>query len=391
MNKQEIQKLQRQLTIESGPARAFLDSLSAGSRPSREGNLKKFAIFLGGPSHIDDTLQTFLQTHIADRGQGVEDTQHYAESVLGKFLQWLKNAGYSAQSQRTGIYTIGAYCAWKHKTLEIDWNRIQGIPPATKVQVKNRKYVWSAQVAGQALQFITNNRDRAIFLMGFQGALRVGDLCNLNFEHIAEEYIGNSIPLKVGPIYTEKTDQECHTFVLADAVHYLRLYEAERGGFQRGEPLFLTKDRKRISKNYIARFMKQLARKLAKENIISGDRLNHASLNPFGFHSFRTSFETNMRDAGMSDVYIDYFMAHEQRTTGGKFYFQPKKARATYKKFAQDLTVNARFAEAASVLVEGMRVLDSLQATQEAQATLITKLTEELHLLRKDLQALKEE
>jgi len=149
-------------------------------------------------------------------------------------------------------------------------------------------------------------RLRAFVCVMKDSGLAPVDILKLNYGDVRKDLEAGKAPVKISILRT-KTKQPFETFLGPDAIQYLKLYLETRGrGTQKippealtdSSPLFVVDQRKRTRVDYNS-LQQTFVRERGKAGV------------DFEVYDLRKFFSTNMRAAGVSDVFVEYMMGHK--------------------------------------------------------------------------------
>jgi len=157
-------------------------------------------------------------------------------------------------------------------------------------------------------------REKTIFLMMLQGALRIGDLLNwvnYRWEEIKPQLEAGKDPIKIS-MY-----KKYWTYITTDAIHELKKYIQERGEPKPGEPIFISKEGKPLYPQHVARVFRRAAAKAGLLDYEPSQRKRkgkheYGHRYPIRLHMFRKLFksEASVAGRGIDQRYVEFFMGH---------------------------------------------------------------------------------
>lgn len=172
-------------------------------------------------------------------------------------------------------------------------------------QLKKERRLPIALSRDEAIDFIAtikNARDRAMVLVMVFMGLRISEVVQLNVDDIT--------PYTEGITFRGKGGKERYVPVHPTARDAVLIYKAERPEVEPdelGEPLFVSRHRRRIDASTVRRFIK----KYAKE-ALSLDNRKRQKLSP---HKLRHTFATLLLQGDVDIRYIQELLGHENLST----------------------------------------------------------------------------
>ncbi len=208
------------------------------------------------------------------------------------------------------------------------WYRVNAIEihasllPAPHVTYQDRVPI---QQELQTLMAHADLRERAALALLCFGGMREDTMSKLTYGHICKDYEKGKIPLHIhieSHLLKGKYVPSCDTFLTAEAVEHLRNYlEARKRGkvlYQSMGPERITDQSPLIRDEMHYKFSNQarsiggkqiykiLHELFIKSGVLKPDQ-GHYELK---VHTLRKWFKTSMMQAGITEAYPDYFMAH---------------------------------------------------------------------------------
>ena len=201
---------------------------------------------------------------------------------------------------------------------------------------ENKKHEWTLDQIREYVEAAEYLRDKCYILFAFQSGLSIGDILDLNYGDIQQEFEAGVLPLAIEG-YRKKTGARIRTFVGRDTVKYLRLYLSSRRNLNPTDPVFtmVGNDDKRATPVSIQKKLREYAEKL--DFIPPGELENGYS--PVRSHSLRSAFRSRLTGKMDSDL-IECFMAHDIGQQRSTYINQPlDELREIYANYEHLLTV----------------------------------------------------
>jgi len=305
------------------------------------------------------------------------------------------------------------------------WYRVSGLDihasllPAPHVTHQDRV---PAQQELQALLAHADLREKAaLALLCFSG-MREGTLAKLTYGHIRDDYEAGRLPLHIkieSHLLKGKYVPSCDTFLTAEAVSHVHNYmEARRRGgvlyktmgpeqITDASPLIRDEMHYKLSNRARPIGEKQIYKILHELFIKSGVMKPDQEHYELKVHTLRKWFKTSIMQAGISEAYPDYMMAHKRdvytqlqskgidhlRTVydSAKLCIQPRAAQTKYERAAellQDLFPgeDARKYLAANAFAEPHRIVVGADAEDHQAAVIMARIKDRLKdEIRRDL------
>jgi integrase/recombinase XerD len=240
----------------------------------------------------------------------------------------------------------------------VRWN-----PPKAAPKKQNERIEYSPKMVRRLLSALKSNRDRSIVLTGYQGGFDSDTVSKLNLADLPkgflaelekatgdiEEALERIRPPILLHVVREKEGIDYHTCLGSDATKALLVYLWERIQAEEDltpeKPLYTiteyngarTNPERRIRPNHIHKFMREA---VVRAGIVDEKTLEHADLNPAGFHALRASFSRRLEYAGMPVAYFEYMQGHSLPHGGAYRKPNPKRLLDKYREFGHVLEVS---------------------------------------------------
>lgn len=240
----------------------------------------------------------------------------------------------------------------------------------SKGRIENSKIAYRPDTVKRLVSAMSSNRDKAIALVMYQSGMDISSAVSLKYRHVREGMERNEVPLMI-QLVRPKVSENYRTFVGPDAIDALRIYLAERvqdrwrctkcgirTTIKRGKctecgstameqfnitinddsPLFA----KSTKEEHLppARFQWAMRKYALLSGLISKERLENSDMNPARPHSLRSGFKSTLKNAGMGEGWIDFFMGHTDRYGEAYDVHTDEEVRKQYEKFMGSLSLN---------------------------------------------------
>ncbi|MFX1297086.1 MAG: tyrosine-type recombinase/integrase [Promethearchaeota archaeon] len=298
-SRKEIQKLYKNLVDEFIEVKKWLNSnLTEKQKNERLRALTLFMEFTGkNPKQLIDE-------YIEDEGKDARAKANPAKTQITAFKKYLTEDMERPLSSNSAITYLGHVLGFYSHVTE---NSVFFTRDEKKIfkRTKNKKLktMITVSLIKEILTHTKKLRDRAIILCLASSGMPIGDLLQLQWGDIKEDFVNEheSLTIKVDTNRI-KNQTRYVTFFSPEAVQALKIYfKMERNIPQEiDEYIFLQMrniKNKPLAENYILRSIKEVALKVTKK--------------PITPYSFRRFFRTTMRMAKMDKFYIDILTAHK--------------------------------------------------------------------------------
>ena len=308
----------------------YLKNKGANTAKTYRSNLKRFKVFY--PPGLVGLIKQIEKDTEANKTLSVYERNRPGENLLRGFITWHLENGYSNKSTLQGLATIQNALKFYGITISLAFI---DTPPDQPMR-ENKKHEWTLDQIREYVEAAEYLRDKCYILFAFQSGLSIGDILDLNYGDIQQEFEAGVLPLAIEG-YRKKTGARIRTFVGRDTVKYLRLYLSSRRNLNPMDPVFtmLGNDDKRATPVSIQKKLREYAEKL--DFIPPGELENGYS--PVRSHSLRSAFRSRLTGKMDSDL-IECFMAHDIGQQRSTYINQPlDELREIYANYEHLLTV----------------------------------------------------
>jgi integrase len=260
----------------------FLGALDDSTRNVYRTGLTLFREFYGRP------VSKFLDEVEKDLNRPRRERQRVATNILREFVEWLESRNYTPKTIRTYLASVQSLARYYEIPISLRYVRI---PPAIPTY---KKFPWTLEKISEFIGYLEGIETKALAACLFQSGLSVSDALALTYADIQREYEEGIVPLCLD-LFRIKTDTPHMTFIGRYAFELLKKYLNSRGGIRPDEPLFT------ISQRTINYRFERAAKRLIGE---------FEGRNPCSPHSLRVAFRTLLRDAGVPEEYVEFWMGH---------------------------------------------------------------------------------
>lgn len=265
----------------------FLDAQkNAATRNVYRCALEAFQDFYAPQGTIRDFL---LRVEADEKAPTFVDQKRLALRTMNDFVDWMKiTTDYKGKTIKVYAGAVQSLIKYLIKDARIS-TRYSGIPDPRE---DRKPYPWNIESVSKFAQAINHPLYRCLIAVFFQSGISLSDVLTLTYGDIKTELETENMPLCLDLARTKK-DNPYMTFVGSLGCRLLKEYAANRGTWEKKDPLFP------VDKSSIERYFVRRAKKLP--GIYDNDHL-------YGPQSLRSGFRTAMQDSGLKQQFIGFFM-----------------------------------------------------------------------------------